>query len=509
MFIDGRTLPQGTVIETDIAIIGAGAAGITLARELRGSHRTVTLIESGGLEPDDATQALYEGVNEGVDYPLAESRLRYFGGTTNHWGGWCRPLMPIDFEGRAALGIPAWPFGRAELVPYYSRARPIFQLGADDFDDPESWRKRTGFAPLPLPGDEIVTRFFIYSPPTRFGEVYRDDVGKAGNITTYLNSNVVEIVPNAAANRVERLKIATLAGNRFEVRPKLCILATGGIENARLLLASNSVQPAGLGNGNDLVGRHFMEHVTVPKQVAAIAMADSTRIPPYYVHTPDVPVADGGTASMRAIFMPSDDYLRRTNGLGISLSIYEAHKPGAEPKVDPKQLEPIVVAMLRDFNPGDLKPDDGMIYGVACALEPVPEAANRVRLTADRDPLGVPRAELIWRPARIERDALIGNLKALARAFGGWGGAVQMLLPSAGDWADDEIGWGNHHMGTTRMSADPKRGVVDADCRMHGIANLLVAGSSVFPSCSPINPTYTIVALALRMADHIKAGRLG
>jgi choline dehydrogenase-like flavoprotein len=121
----------------------------------------------------------------------------------------------------------------------------------------------------------------------------------------------------------------------------------------------------------------------------------------------------------------------------------------------------------------------------------------------------MPRAELTWRPARIERDALLANLDALARAFGAWGGAVQVLVPNAGDWSNEEIGWGNHHMGTTRMSADPKQGVVDADCRMHGIANLLVAGSSVFPSCGAINPTYTIVALALRMADQIKAGRIG
>ncbi len=141
-------------------------------------------------------------------------------------------------------------------------------------------------APLPLPGGELETRFFIYSPPTRFGEVYRDDVAKAANIRTYLNSNVVEILPNAAASWIERLKVATLGGNGFEIRPKLCVLAVGGIENARLLLASNSVQAAGLGNGNDLVGRYFMEHVTAPGDVAAIAMADETRIPYYYLHTP-------------------------------------------------------------------------------------------------------------------------------------------------------------------------------------------------------------------------------
>jgi choline dehydrogenase-like flavoprotein len=375
-------------------------------------------------------------------------------------------------------------------------------LGAFDFDDPEPWQARTGLSPIDLPGDDLVTRFFIYSPPTRFGEVYRDDVAKAGNVKTYLNSNVTEILPNAEANRIERLKVATLGGNQFEIRPKLCILAVGGIENARLLLASNSVQPAGLGNGSDMVGRYFMEHVTAPGDVAVIALADETRIPYYYVHTPEV-----DQASMRAILMPSDAFLKRSNGLGISLSLYAAHKPGAEPKADARRLEPAVVAMLRSL--GSDAEQSGMIYGVACALEPVPSAENRVTLTQDRDALGLPKLRLTWRPTRTERDSLTGNLDALARAFGAWGGAVKVLVSEGVDWRDDEIGWGNHHMGTTRMAADPKQGVVDAHGRVHGIGNLLIAGSSVFPSCGAINPTYTIVALAIRMADHIKRGALG
>ncbi len=210
---------------------------------------------------------------------------------------------------------------------------------------------------------------------------------------------------------------------------------------------------------------------------------------------------------MRAILMPSEDYLRRSNGLSISLSLYAAHRPGAEPKIDAQQLEPAVVALLRSL--GDSADAAGMIYGVACALEPVPSAENRVTLTPERDALGLPKPRLTWRPTRVERDALTGNLSALARAFGGYGGAVKVLVPEGTDWVDDEIGWGNHHMGTTRMADDPKQGVVDANGRVHGIGNLLIAGSSVFPSCGPVNPTFTIVALAIRMADHIKGGSLG
>jgi choline dehydrogenase-like flavoprotein len=160
--------------------------------------------------------------------------------------------------------------------------------------------------------------------------------------------------------------------------------------------------------------------------------------------------------------------------------------------------------MLRSMGAAN-GPAGGMIYGVACATEPQPSAENRVTLIASRDALGMRKTRLTWRPTQAERDSLYQNLMALARNFGAWQGAVKVVIPNQADWADPEIGWGNHHMGTTRMSTDPTQGVVDADCKAHGIGNLYVAGSSVFPSCGPVNPTLTIVALAMRLADHLKA----
>jgi choline dehydrogenase-like flavoprotein len=503
MFIDGRGVSAGTVVETDIAIIGAGAAGITLARALIGTGRKIALIESGGFDPDDDTQDLYYGESGGVQYPLVGSRLRYFGGTTNHWGGWCRPLRPIDFEGRAALGIPAWPFHRSTLEPYYAGARTVCQLGAGDFDAPEAWENVTGWKAIPLAGRDIETRFFLFSPPTRFGQVYRDEIGKAAEITSYLNSNVLEIVPDKDLRRVDHLQIATLSGARFTIRPRLCILAAGGIENARLLLNSNSVQAAGLGNGHDLVGRYFMEHVTVPADVARLAIADRSLVPSYYVHSPTI-----NQTNLRAIFMTSDHALRRDQRLGISLSIYESHEPGArQDDLTPTEgtLETGLVDLLGSLQPARAS---GMIYGVACALEPQPDAGNRVTLSEQRDALGQRRVKLTWRPTGREHVDMARNLAALARGIGGWGGSARLLVSDLEAWPEPEIGWGNHHMGTTRMSTDPRAGVVDADCRVHGFANFYIAGSSVFPSCGPVNPTLTIVALALRLADHVRMVKL-
>lgn len=519
MFIDGRGIPNGTILETDIAIIGAGAAGITIARELIGGAHRVALIESGGFDLDDATQALYEGESKGVDYPLDAARLRYFGGSTNHWGGWCRPLAPIDFEARPWLPHSGWPITRAILDPYYDRAQRICQLGSGAFDDAEAWRASTGWRPLDLPGDDFVTRFFLYSPPTRFGETYRSDIAGAGNITAYLNSNVTEIVPNEAATRVERLRVATLNsdgsdGRQFEIRPRLCILASGGIENARLLLLSDSVQKNGLGNGRDLVGRFFMEHVHVPGQVALIAVADPDIMPAYYNEPKPV-----GGASVRAILMPSDAYLRREQRLSVNIAVYPQRPAatggdmGAGESETGDMAGALESGILQLLRPAQDAAKTAIrrptIFGASCAAEPVPLPHNRITLSASRDALGQRRTILDWRPSPLEHRDLNRNMDAMARAFGAWGGGiVRVLFAERNDWVTEEIGWGNHHMGTTRMADDPGQGVVDANCRVHGLSNLYVAGSSVFPTGGPVNPTLTIVALGMRLADHIKSLKL-
>ncbi len=511
MFIDGRTVPSGTTIETDLAIIGAGAAGITLARELRDGPYRIALIESGGLDFDAETQALYEGQSTGVTYPLDSARLRYFGGSTNHWGGWCRPLAAVDFEARSWLPHSGWPITRTDLDPYYQRAQAICQLGSTDFDDHNAWRQQGNLLPIDLPGNDVVTRYFIFSSPTRFGEVYRQDIERAPKVSTYLHSNVLEIVPNAAATTVEHLRIGTLSGNRFTIRPRLCILATGGIENPRMLLLSNSVQKAGLGNGHDVVGRYFMEHVHVPGQVAYIAISDRNLIPAHYHDVIKI-----GEVSLRAVLMLSDDYLRREKQLGTNMALYPMREPvadGHKSKDDRAgALEPGVLQLLRstdlDGDPMDAKLKTGkeMIFGVSCATEEAPLPDNRVSLSPKKDALGLRQTHLNWRPVASDHRNLSRNLAAVARAFGAWGKADVRILFSRRDvWTQAEEGWGCHHMGTTRMSEDPRQGVVDADCRVHGIDNLYVAGSSVFTTGGAVNPTLTVVALAVRLADHLKS----
>lgn len=518
MFIDGRKVPDGTVVETDLAIIGGGAAGITIAREMIGQGFKVVLLESGGFEFDPETQDLYEGESVGVEYPLTSSRLRYFGGSTNHWGGWCRPLEPLDFEKRDWVPYSGWPVTREELDPFYVRACQVCEINSTAFDDAAAWEAKG--KPLPLAGDEVVTRFFLYSPPTRFGKRYRADLERAKNIACYLNSNVMEIVPTENAAEVDHLKVGTLSGVRFTVKPKACVLATGGIENARMLLFSNSVEKAGLGNRHGVVGRFFMEHPHIPSP-ATFLVTERELVAEWYRTYTRMEGPDGRTM-IRGCLMFDEDYLRREKRMGTVMTfapirpiMAETPPPPADASEEERKTAERIAAedeiyrgilgLARSSNSSAAPSQEiGWRLGVGCATEQQPNPASRITLSDEKDALGLPRTKLDWHLKKDDADNLRANLEAVARAFGGWGeGRVQLHFPARDEWTDAE-GWGNHHLGSTRMAEDPKSGVADGDCRVHGVSNLFIAGSSLFPTGATVNPTLTIVALALRLSDHLK-----
>ncbi|HEU4993382.1 MAG TPA: FAD-dependent oxidoreductase, partial [Gemmatimonadaceae bacterium] len=261
MHFDGRAVQRDAELTADLCIIGAGAAGIAMALELAGSPMSVLILESGGFDPDPQTQALARGEVVGLPtFPLEVSRLRFFGGTTGHWGGFCRAFDPIDFEARPWVPHSGWPITHAEVAQYYERAHELCQVGPPDYE-PDQW-DLAETPPLPL-GKDVRTRLIQFSPPTRFGVRYRDAVVKAPNISLYLNSNVTSIRPDANGKTIARLDVATLSGNRFTVKARTYVVAVGGIENARLLLASNQVMQRGVGNDHDIVGRYFGDHINL------------------------------------------------------------------------------------------------------------------------------------------------------------------------------------------------------------------------------------------------------
>jgi len=524
---DARTVEAGAEIEADLCIIGGGAAGIALVREFIGAPFRVALLESGGLRFARRPQRLYVGENVGLpNYATAHSRFRMFGGSTTRWSGQCRPLDDIDFEARDWVLFSGWPFDGTHLAPWYRRAQTVCNLGADGFEA-AAWLDR---APaLPLGGGDLETVVFQFGHPTDFGQSYRSEIEAAANVQVLLNANAVEIEPDADLRQARAVAVQTFAGGAFRVRARAVVLAGGGIENARLLLASNRVAPAGLGNEHDLVGRFFMDHPYLTTGYLAPADPAHAR----GLHVIETFKRAGSEQRAHVGFALAERILRqeRLNGC-VAYFIRRFH---AETAPEYFSRGGKALAHLREFLT-DKVPDRQIgrhlrnvaqgyrEVGITLArrtgdllrprrclalrtiVEATPRPDSRVTLSDQRDELGMPQVRVDWRLNPEDRrglDRLRAVLHAVVRDRG--------LGTLVDDPSNDETGWppsmvgGKHHMGTTRMHADPKEGVVDPDCRVHGLANLYVAGSSVFPTSGYANPTLTIVALALRLADHLKA----
>jgi choline dehydrogenase-like flavoprotein len=517
LIIDGRTVPANGSLSADVCIIGAGAAGITLALALESTNANILVLESGGLTPEPGSQDLARGRSVGQQYvPLESARLRCLGGSTMHWGGWCRPLEPIDFEARDWVPHSGWPIDRTHLDPYYPRAQEICQLGEFDYD-PSSW-ELPEHSLLQLPPDRIRSRLIQFSPPTRFGVRYRDALDRSRTIRICLHSNLTQLVTQENGKTLTGVRVATLEGNRFAVVAKRYVLATGGIENARMLLASNETVRNGLGNDRDLVGRFFADHIQLdtagllpqdPHLNLSLYQPDSRQIPRRLRRA-------GGRAANVMAYLTLDPKLQRARQtVNYSAKLLETDQTAyfsADAQVDETERstwEQVTHSLrtlwenLAEELEARLHSGGAKIYKIVTTQEQAPNPSSRVRLGQERDPLGVPRTLLEWRLSELDRHSIRVATDELVRGFGAAGiGKLHTPLDLRSWPANIPISW--HHCGTTRMSDDPAKGVVDADLRVHGMDNLYVAGSSVFTTSGNGNPTLTIIALTLRLADHLR-----
>jgi choline dehydrogenase-like flavoprotein len=515
MHTDARTLESGTVLEGDLCIVGAGAAGISMALEWVNSPRTVLLLEGGGFEFEPAMQDLYRGEIVGQPYyPLHAARLHYFGGTSGHWAGWCSPLDPIDFEKRPWVPHSGWPIRREELDPFYARAQRVLELGPDEYEADEWQRRVPELVPLPLDRGAVWTKMWQFSPPTRFGTRYRDAIVGARNVHLYTYANVCEVEANEAVTAVQGLRVRPLGGKEFRVRARHYVLACCSIQNARLLLASSRRSSAGLGNAHDLVGRYFMEHIEMPGGELALAPRQAAKTEIYAFEF-------GRTKARGELALSAE--MQREHGILNGTASLEPGVAGEQVKSTFQFVTPQVLEAMRVWEqsgrvgPPPLASAGGpqveaataapRIFHLATRQEQAPNPDSRVTLSAETDALGLPRVKLDWRLTGLDKRSIRTFYELLGRELGRTGtGRVQIR-----EWLlDDDRTWppflsgGWHHMGTTRMHADPRQGVVDADCRVHGLGNLYVAGAAVFPTGGAANPTLTLVALTLRLSDHLK-----
>jgi choline dehydrogenase-like flavoprotein len=526
MIADLQKITEYAEIRGKIAIIGGGAAGITLAIELAKHFKDVLLLESGGFEFEQQTQNLYAARNLGLGHPdLISSRLRYLGGTTNHWGGQCAPLDSVDFERIAARPYSGWPFTLEDLMPYYKRAYAYCQLGTFR-QKPVLLDKCKLIARQIVDSPEFVLSEFRHSPPTRFGEHFGPALRSPDRIKVFLHANVTDISMAADGNSVSFVTAKTLTGRKAKVIADAFVLCCGGVENARILLNNTRHFPNGIGNEHDLVGRFFMERLGGGAGYISPSNQNFKIGPMAYRGASD------GDVPISMVLRSSDESVRRT-GAGWSIFFHPEFENTAF--IDSKMQSPAFEAfkaMVQDMKKGHIPRDlekrsltalddlESIVWALYYRMtnsfrdkgalktifvrmegEQLPNPNSRIILIDEVDALGMKRVGANWR--YLPRDVTNINDTAMAVARGvGAAGFGRMLVQKFDEHTPIGTNW--HQMGTTRMHSDKRQGVVDQNCRVHGLANFFIAGSSVFPTGGRVNPTLTIVALAIRLGDHLK-----
>lgn len=516
-------------LQADIVIVGAGAAGITLARQLLPTGMHILLLESGGPDHVDSIQNLYEGRVTGTDYyELRESRLRFFGGTTAIWGGRCARLDAIDFARRDWVEHSGWPLTLSDLDGWYAGAQASLGLPA------VAENRMPGFSD-PLEGRETRSAFWQFDEQfSRFSLPACKDLQRATTVTILLNASLVGMTTTEDGRRVIAGTVSDPQGRQSQVSGKQFVLATGGLENPRILLsAMTPAHPNGIGNNRDQVGRYFMEHPHA--RGARITSPDPERL----FRTFPAFQRDGEGQRYGILLRPSEVSQAGQGILNTCFTLGVYRHEGEEAPLYKKTYG----KLKHDMAPGRMgralwqvaKKTSRWVqdrgdpaararllrdsrYGIYAVIraEQAPNPESRVRLAEDRDALGMPKIELDWQLKDIDKRSVLEAMMALDRDLRhlGLGEArpCDWLHDSAISWKFDHLVTGHpyggyHHMGTTRMGDDPTTSVVDADCRVHGMDNLYIAGSSVFPTGGWANPTLTIIALAMRLGDHIQ-GRL-
>ena len=511
----------------DLCIVGAGAAGLALASEFLDGPWRVIVLESGLRAPDAAGEALNAMDSIGLRHDgWREGRIRALGGTTRAWGGQLVPMRTSELETRPWVPHSGWPLQLEELQPYYRRAERLLNIEGPPYDE-TAWH-RFGMTPPALDQAQFCTRFSQWAALGRrnFAVLWRRQLERSRNVSVLLDATAVAVRCAPSADRCEAMDVRARSGRQLKIRARTFVIACGAIETARLLLVSPSSSGDGVANGSGLVGRFFQDHVSyVAGEVDPTARhLVQNMFDPRYV----------GSTMYSVKVEPTDAAMRREgwlNAMGhIAFQIPDAlgwmemrrilralqagrlEMPSLDESVAILRgsVELTRLVLTRYFANRRRSPDNGSIR-LLIDTEQAPNPDSRVLVDTRVDALGVPRARLDWRITDLERRTLTGFAQRIAAEFTRLGLGKIRLAGEPDFDRRDTLGAARdifHQMGTTRMSATPQTGVTRPDLRCHDVDNLFIAGSAVFPAGGIANPTFTALALSLRLADHLKSTRV-
>jgi len=465
----------------DVCIVGGGPAGITLALRLAGYGWRVMLVEGGAGEYSPRSQALYQCASSGLNAYVEATRLRFLGGTSNHWAGRCRPFEASDFSMPPRGDLPGWPVAFSEIERYLPEAMDILDLPAkSDFKAIN----------VDLPGGDFEADRFLLSPPTRFAQKYDLKLRETEGRDVFIDCKCFDPDFNNETGELAAVVVSDYDLRRAKLKAKHYILAMGAIENARQLLNSESLLAAGVISQAGIAGSCFMEHLNIDIGNFILADTSDTSRRQYFTSDSFVSKYQVGKGNM------AFSLLAEVKSYGRTAAIKDFFK---------KIACEINVADKIDFVVKFNCPGDGVI---STLIEQFPNRSSRISLLDDRDELGVRKVNLHWELNSQDRQTIKVLGLEIAKRFAESGlGFVKLHENIYDSNLPLVVGPHAHHMGTTRMAKVAEYGVVDEDCKVFGVDNLFVAGSSVFSTGGACNPTMPILQLALRLADHLD-GRL-
>lgn len=542
MYSDARLIGNDTTVKTDICIIGSGPAGITLASELLNSGLNTTILESGDDKHTQFGNDLNKGSLSGMlNQATDEVRARQVGGTANHWivkmasntGNGFRfvPLQAMDFD--------SWPVSKADIDPYYQKVHQLFKLGPFAYNDPDVWKADTD-GPT-LTNDGISSGIFSFCSTHYFTRQIPDLIKDSPTHTLYKNATVRELQVSPDGKQVIAAKVVTPEGKEFRVEAKQFILAAGGFGVPQLLLNSKSANhPNGLGNSQDVVGRYYIDHSLIlhgyfqvesklleklkfydMRDVNGVSVIGSIGLPETVKQQHNLQNLEAmlfpkpGVRDYNA-FKSAQEFAWALQGKPMSLPLWKntwnvikglpylmhiAYQKFAKGMII---MPGLATGGWSHLSTQELQRRYQIIELIGMT-EQKANPNNRVTLSDTLDPLGIPRIRVHMEPDEADIPSILATEQRLVTGLQASGfGEFHSYNGQDGKQLNYYTRTCHHLMGTARMGNDPATSVVDADCKLHGIDNCYIASSAVFPSGGYANPTMTILALSLRLADRLK-----